>query len=148
MKLSMIVLITSCEPNFALNIPGIAPQTPPATTAVTTHSVISNIDGRLNHDQFSSLPKMFTIVPPNLIPTQAVANAATLALTGCGYNELQRQDEGIKAAWSEVLNQYQRHADLVPNLVNTVKGYAAQEQTVLTEVTNARANVGAIGGKN
>src|SRR5215469_13918181 len=67
-----------------------------------------------------------------------------LSLSGCGYNDLQRQDEGIKAAWSEVLNQYQRRADLVPNLVNTVKGYAAQEQTVLTEVTNARANVGAI----
>jgi LemA protein len=68
----------------------------------------------------------------------------TLALSGCGYNDLQRQDEGIKASWSEVLNQYQRRADLVPNLVNTVRGYAAQEQTVLTEVTNARANVGAI----
>ena len=49
------------------------------------------------------------------------------SLAGCGYNDLQRQDEGIKAAWSEVLNQYQRRADLVPNLVNTVKGYAAQE---------------------
>ena len=73
-----------------------------------------------------------------------LAVAAMLALNGCGYNDLQRQDEGIKAAWSEVLNQYQRRADLVPNLVNTVKGYAAQEQTVLTEVTNARANVGAI----
>ena len=73
-----------------------------------------------------------------------LAVAATLMLAGCGYNDLQRQDEGIKAAWSEVLNQYQRRADLVPNLVNTVKGYAAQEQTVLTEVTNARANVGAI----
>src|SRR6266511_6362359 len=68
----------------------------------------------------------------------------TLSLSGCGYNDLQRQDEGIKAAWSEVLNQYQRRADLVPNLVNTVKGYAAQEQTVLTEVTNARANVAGI----
>jgi LemA protein len=66
---------------------------------------------------------------------------ATLALAGCGYNDLQRQDEGIKAAWSEVLNQYQRRADLVPNLVNTVKGYAAQEEKVLTEVTNARASV-------
>jgi LemA protein len=73
-----------------------------------------------------------------------LAVAATLALTGCGYNDLQRQDEGIKAAWSEVLNQYQRRADLVPNLVNTVKGYAAQEQTVLTEVTNARASVAGI----
>jgi LemA protein len=65
-------------------------------------------------------------------------------LTGCGYNELQRQDEGIKAAWSEVLNQYQRRADLVPNLVSTVKGFAAQEERVLTEVTNARASVGSI----
>ena len=73
-----------------------------------------------------------------------VAVLATLLLSGCGYNELQRQDEGVKAAWSEVLNQYQRRADLVPNLVNTVKGYAAHEQQVLTEVTNARANVGAI----
>jgi len=69
---------------------------------------------------------------------------ATLSLSGCGYNELQRQDEGVTAAWSEVLNQYQRRADLVPNLVNTVKGYAAQEQQVLTEVTNARASVGSI----
>ena len=67
-----------------------------------------------------------------------------VSLSGCGYNDLQRQDESIRAAWSEVLNQYQRRADLVPNLVNTVKGYAQQEQQVLTEVTNARANVGAI----
>jgi len=73
-----------------------------------------------------------------------LAAVLSLALGGCGYNELQRQDEGIKAAWSEVVNQYQRRADLVPNLVNTVKGYAQQEQTVLTEVTNARANVGSI----
>ncbi|MEO8847728.1 MAG: LemA family protein [Casimicrobiaceae bacterium] len=69
---------------------------------------------------------------------------AVLALSGCGYNQLQQQDEQIKAAWSEVLNQYQRRADLVPNLVNTVKGYAAQEERVLTEVTNARASVGSI----
>ena len=75
-----------------------------------------------------------------------IALAAFMAMTlgGCGYNDLQRQDEGIKASWSEVVNQYQRRADLVPNLVNTVKGYAQQEQTVLTEVTNARANVGSI----
>jgi LemA protein len=73
-----------------------------------------------------------------------LAVVVALSLSGCGYNELQRQDEGIKAAWSEVLNQYQRRADLVPNLVNTVKGYAQQEQQVLTEVTNARANVGSI----
>ncbi len=69
---------------------------------------------------------------------------ATLSLAGCGYNDLQRQDEEIKATWSEVLNQYQRRADLVPNLVSTVKGYAAQEERVLTEVTNARAGVGSI----
>ena len=68
----------------------------------------------------------------------------TLILSGCGYNTLQSQDEQIKAAWSEVLNQYQRRADLVPNLVNSVKGYAAQEKAVLTEVTQARASVGSI----
>jgi LemA protein len=69
---------------------------------------------------------------------------ATLALGGCGYNTLQSADEQIKAGWAEVLNQYQRRADLVPNLVNTVKGFAAQEQQVLLGVTNARARVGAI----
>jgi len=73
-----------------------------------------------------------------------LAAAAAVSLSGCGYNDLQRQDEQIKSAWSEVLNQYQRRADLVPNLVNTVKGYAAQEERVLTEVTNARASVGSI----
>ncbi len=66
------------------------------------------------------------------------------SLSGCGYNTLQVQDEAIKAGWSEVLNQYQRRADLVPNLVNTVKGYAAHEAKVLTEVTAARARVGQI----
>ena len=66
--------------------------------------------------------------------------AAPLTLSGCGYNTLQTQDEQVKAGWSEVVNQYQRRADLIPNLVNTVKGYAAQEQQVLTEVTRARAN--------
>jgi LemA protein len=73
-----------------------------------------------------------------------LAVPALLLLSGCGYNTLQSQDEQIKAAWSEVLNQYQRRADLVPNLVNTVKGYAAQEERVLTEVTAARAKVGSI----
>lgn len=62
-----------------------------------------------------------------------------LGLAGCGINDVPRQDEQVKAAWSEVLNQYQRRADLIPNLVETVKGYAHQEQTVLTEVTEARA---------
>jgi LemA protein len=70
--------------------------------------------------------------------------ALTLLLSGCGYNTLQSSDEQIKAAWSEVLNQYQRRADLVPNLVSTVKGFAAQEKQVLTQVTNARARVGSI----
>jgi LemA protein len=65
-------------------------------------------------------------------------------LSGCGYNDIQRSDEQVKAAWSEVLNQYQRRNDLVPNLVNTVKGFAAQEQNVLTQVTEARARVGTI----
>lgn len=69
---------------------------------------------------------------------------ASLALSGCGYNALQQQDEQIKASWAEVLNQYQRRADLVPNLVNTVKGYAAQEAQVLTDVTEARARVGQV----
>lgn len=70
--------------------------------------------------------------------------AVVLLLSSCGYNTLQRNDEQINAAWSEVLNQYQRRADLIPNLVNTVKGYAAQEQQVLLGVTEARARVGAI----
>lgn len=70
--------------------------------------------------------------------------AAAVLLSGCGYNALQGQDEQIKAAWAEVLNQYQRRADLVPNLVNTVKGYASHEQAVLTQVTNARARVGQV----
>ena len=68
----------------------------------------------------------------------------TLGLSGCGYNTLQSTDENIKASWAEVLNQYQRRADLVPNLVNVVKGYAAHEKDVLTQVTEARARVGAI----
>ena len=67
-----------------------------------------------------------------------------LSLSGCGYNDLQTSDEQTKASWSEVLNQYQRRADLVPNLVNTVKGYAAHEREVLTQVTEARSRVGSI----
>jgi LemA protein len=73
-----------------------------------------------------------------------VSLIATLALSGCGYNAMQAQDEQIKAAWAEVLNQYQRRADLVPNLVNVVKGYAAHEKDVLTQVTEARSQVGSI----
>jgi LemA protein len=65
-------------------------------------------------------------------------------MSGCGYNSIQSKDEAIKAAWSEVVNQYQRRADLVPNLVNTVKGYATHEEEVFTKVTEARANVGKV----
>jgi len=68
----------------------------------------------------------------------------TLSLSGCGYNTLQSTDEQIKASWAEVLNQYQRRADLVPNLVKVVQGYAAQEKAVLLGVTEARARVGSI----
>jgi len=70
--------------------------------------------------------------------------AAMTGLSGCGYNTLQSQDEQIKSAWAEVINQYQRRADLVPNLVETVKGFAAQEKDVLLGVTNARSRVGGI----
>jgi LemA protein len=68
-----------------------------------------------------------------------VAAFAALTLSGCGYNEFQTKDEQVKAAWSEVLNQYKRRADLVPNLVATVQGYAQQEKDVFIGVTNARA---------
>ena len=74
----------------------------------------------------------------------ALAVAASALLSGCGYNTIQAQDEEVKAAWSEVINQYQRRADLVPNLVNTVKGYAEQEKDILLGVTEARARVGSI----
>jgi LemA protein len=74
----------------------------------------------------------------------ALLTIAVLSLSGCGYNTLQSNDEQLKASWSEVLNQYQRRADLVPNLVNTVKGYAVHERDVLTQVTEARSRVGSI----
>jgi len=74
----------------------------------------------------------------------AVIVLITAGLAGCGYNDIQRGDEQVKAAWSEVLNQYQRRADLIPNLVNTVKGFAAQEQQILIQVTEARSRVGSI----
>src|ERR1700758_4539506 len=73
-----------------------------------------------------------------------LAALATLSLTNCGYNAIQTQDEQIKGNWSEVVNQYQRRADLVPNLVNSVKGFAQQEKDVLLGVTNARAKVGSV----
>ncbi|WP_312236259.1 LemA family protein [Stenotrophomonas sp.] len=65
-------------------------------------------------------------------------------LSGCGYNAIQQKDEQVKAGWAEVLNQYKRRADLIPNLVQTVEGYANQERQVLTDVTNARSRVGQI----
>ena len=73
-----------------------------------------------------------------------IALVAALSLTGCGYNDFQRLDEGVTAAWSEVLNNYQRRADLIPNLVATVQGAADFEKSTLTELANARASVGAI----
>ena len=73
-----------------------------------------------------------------------LALIAALSLSGCGYNDFQRQDEGVKAAWSEVLNNYQRRADLIPNLVATVQGAADFEKSTLVEITNARASVSAI----
>jgi len=74
----------------------------------------------------------------------AVSILAALTLSGCGYNDFQTKDEQVKAAWGEVLNQYQRRADLIPNLVATVQGYAAQEKDVLIGVTNARARATAV----
>jgi LemA protein len=65
-------------------------------------------------------------------------------LSGCGYNTIQQKDEAVNAGWSEVLNQYKRRADLIPNLVKTVQGYAQHEQQVLTDVTNARSRVGQV----
>jgi len=73
-----------------------------------------------------------------------LAALVAVTVTGCGYNTFQSSEEQVKASWSEVLNQYQRRADLIPNLVNTVKGFAAQEKDVLLGVTNARAKVGSI----
>ena len=79
----------------------------------------------------------------NLI-IKCVLILSMLSLSSCGYNEFQSLDEEAKASWAEVLNQYQRRADLVPNLVETVKGYAAHEKEVFTEVTKARASIGGI----
>lgn len=73
-----------------------------------------------------------------------LATLITLSLTGCGYNTLQTNDEQIKSSWAEVVNQYQRRADLIPNLVNAVKGFAAQEKDVLLGVTEARSRIGSI----
>ena len=71
----------------------------------------------------------------------AILVLAAALLSGCGYNEIQSNDQEVNATWSEVLNQYKRRADLIPNLVSVVQGYAAHEKEVLTRVTEARANV-------
>ncbi|TAN49477.1 MAG: LemA family protein [Methylococcaceae bacterium] len=75
------------------------------------------------------------------VPRLLLLIVAMAGLTGCGYNQIQIEDEQVNAAWSEVLNQYQRRADLIPNLVAVVQGYAAHEKAVLTQVTQARANI-------
>src|SRR5689334_23807552 len=74
----------------------------------------------------------------------ALLLVSATGLSGCGYNRLQQLDEGVKASWSEVVNQYQRRSDLIPNLVATVKGFAIQEQQVLIGVTEARAKASSI----
>ena len=73
-----------------------------------------------------------------------LAGLLVLSLSGCGYNKFQTSDEQVKASWAEVVNQYQRRADLIPNLVSTVKGYASHEESVFLGVTNARAKVGSM----
>src|SRR5512134_3186756 len=73
-----------------------------------------------------------------------IVSMLALLASGCGYNDIQRLDEQTKSAWGEVINQYQRRADLVPNLVNVVKGYATHEQDVLTQVADARSRAGSV----
>jgi LemA protein len=85
-----------------------------------------------------------TMANPSRWMAWLAAAAAALALSGCGYNDFQRLDEQVKAGWSEVLNQYQRRADLIPNIVNTVKGEANFEQETLTKVIEARAKATSI----
>ncbi|MBF6025550.1 LemA family protein [Lysobacter niastensis] len=80
---------------------------------------------------------------PRVVQVFVLACLAVM-LSGCGYNTIQQKDEAVTAAWSQVLNVYKRRADLVPNLVNTVRGYASHEQQVLTQVTEARSRVGSI----
>lgn len=93
---------------------------------------------------FADLDPVPRAVDGGMLLRRLLAILAVALLTGCGYNSIQSSDEGTKQAWAEVLNQYQRRADLIPNLVNTVKGYAEQEKEVLTRVTEARSRVGQI----
>lgn len=87
---------------------------------------------------------MLSLVSRAPLRSMLIAMLATLALSGCGYNDFQRLDEEVKAGWSEVLNQYQRRADLIPNIVATVKGEAGFEQETLTKVIEARAKASSI----
>jgi LemA protein len=89
-----------------------------------------------------SITKPLSFVKPLLL--SAVLATSAVSLSGCGYNNLQSQDEQVTASWSEVVNQYQRRDDLVPNLVNVVKQYAEQEQEVFTQVAQARSQAGGI----
>ena len=99
-----------------------------------------------NHDHLHSgmlgptLPALPCITEDPPCANFFFALIAALSLSGCGYNDFQRLDEGVKAAWSEVLNNYQRRADLIPNLVATVQGAADFEKSTLVEITNARAS--------
>lgn len=88
-------------------------------------------------------PNLGGILMRKLLMTLILVSLAAM-LSGCGYNTIQQKDEAVKAAWSQVLNVYRRRADLVPNLVATVRGYASHEQQVLTQVTEARSRVGSI----
>ena len=87
-----------------------------------------------------SITKPLSFIKPLLL--SAVLATSAVSLSGCGYNNLQSQDEQVTASWSEVVNQYQRRDDLVPNLVNVVKQYAEQEQEVFTQVAQARSQAG------
>jgi LemA protein len=86
----------------------------------------------------------FTLQRARSFVALVVTVASAALMTGCGYNDIQTTDEATKASWAEVLNQYKRRADLIPNLVKTVEGYAQQEKDVLISVTNARSKVGQI----
>src|SRR6185437_16064870 len=105
--------------------------------AARLHAIRNSVICRgLPARRLSRLPSLQRRLPMSMLRVLLIVLLVSL-LSGCGYNAIQQKDEAVKAAWSEVINQYQRRADLVPNLVNTVKGYAAHEERVLTEVTEA-----------
>src|SRR4029078_8878829 len=115
---------------------------PATSTLSTTHSGLSRGIACIERPATVSRSGEETHMRKLLMTLVVVMGGTNLA--GCGYNKLQNQDESVKAAWSEVVNQYQRRADLIPNLVATVKGYAAQEERVLGGVTEARARATSI----